>query len=562
MLGRWPLHRAVLVTSVLLLALRLTLSLARSGPVIMADEAGYLTNARVLADGMPAEMGSSPFYRGGYSLLVAPFLWLGEDPVLVYHLVLVLNIVLVACLIPVIYLLLTRCLDTSPAAGISAAAAAAAYPSVTAFSQVALPESLLFLLMAVWVLSVGLLLRAKPHVPAVIWAVATGAGAGALWTVHGRMIVVVGLTVVVLLALPACRQMRISASGAGLIALGVGLLAGHLLNDWLLTNNYRGRGSDEAEMLSSSIDIDRVLNVLGNLVGQSWYLLTATLGVALALFACDLPRTVARIRRRRGEPADFLLVVLAATTAGLLVVSAVWFGTRTRPDQLIYGRYVEPIVPVLIAVGLISLARLGQQVRLRVLLPILAGLTVTVAALRLNLDVTAEASRWNVASLPSLTGQLGAPVIVAAGAVGAGAISLLVLIRRRGPCVLAALMLLLFVPTTAYVAYLPVMRSEADVYPSGWTSPRPIVEERRARTVAYDLDRFDHIGVKVYQWFLPETRIVLFHGDTAGSPTPLFISGERLSRKLARRGAIRLWKDPGRNQVLWQIRRAAERMGG
>jgi len=63
------------------LVVRLVLSLARSGPVIQADEAGYLMHARVLAGGMPAEMGFSPFYRGGYSLLLAPVPSLGGDPV-------------------------------------------------------------------------------------------------------------------------------------------------------------------------------------------------------------------------------------------------------------------------------------------------------------------------------------------------------------------------------------------------------------------------------------------------------------------------------------------------
>ena len=41
----------------------------------------------------------------------------------------------------------------------------------------------------------------------------------------------------------------------------------------------------------------------------------------------------------------------------------------------------------------------------------------------------------------------------------------------------------LFVPTTAYIVHLPVLRSERGVYPAGWTSPRTVVEQRRATAV-------------------------------------------------------------------------------
>jgi len=78
-------------------------------------------HARVLAGGMPAERGFSPFYRGGYSLPLAPVLSLGADPVPMYHGVLVLDALLAASLVPLLYMLLTRCLDATPRAAAWAA---------------------------------------------------------------------------------------------------------------------------------------------------------------------------------------------------------------------------------------------------------------------------------------------------------------------------------------------------------------------------------------------------------------------------------------------------------
>ena len=64
--------RVLLAGTLLLFLLRAALSLIRSGPVLVADEMGYLGNARAIVGGIGAQMELAPFYRGGYSLLIAP----------------------------------------------------------------------------------------------------------------------------------------------------------------------------------------------------------------------------------------------------------------------------------------------------------------------------------------------------------------------------------------------------------------------------------------------------------------------------------------------------------
>ena len=60
--------RLILGTAILFAA-RLVLSLIRTGPVLVADEIGYLTNARVIVGDLPGQLEQAPFYRGGYSSL-------------------------------------------------------------------------------------------------------------------------------------------------------------------------------------------------------------------------------------------------------------------------------------------------------------------------------------------------------------------------------------------------------------------------------------------------------------------------------------------------------------
>src|SRR6266516_1721562 len=91
-----------------LLVLRLGLALLRDGPLVVADEAGYLLNARALTGGTPGQLQLAPFYRGGYSALIAPLVAIPSDPRTIYRLVLLANAVLAASLVPLLYLLLTR----------------------------------------------------------------------------------------------------------------------------------------------------------------------------------------------------------------------------------------------------------------------------------------------------------------------------------------------------------------------------------------------------------------------------------------------------------------------
>src|ERR1044072_6837451 len=111
------LRNRLLAGTFVLFAARLALSLIRTGPVLVADEIGYLTNARVLAGGLPGQLEQAPFYRGGYSLLIAPLVELGPSPPFPYHLVLALNAALAASVFPLLYLLLARFAGVRPELG-------------------------------------------------------------------------------------------------------------------------------------------------------------------------------------------------------------------------------------------------------------------------------------------------------------------------------------------------------------------------------------------------------------------------------------------------------------
>jgi hypothetical protein len=537
----------LLAGTLVLFAARLIISLIRTGPVLVADEIGYLTNARVIAGGVAGQLEQAPFYRGGYSLLIAPLVELGASPTFTYHLVLVLNAALAASVFPLLYLLLTRFGRVQPESALWAALAGAAYPALTVLSQVAMSENALFPLVVAWLIAFGGVLSARDRGNDVAWAVGLGAATGALWAVHNRMIVAVALAVAGLAWLAWRRRLRPTALIAGVAVIALAFIGVHFLDNYLIDHNYAGTAPDElSERMDSLAGFSGLRTTLANLIGQSWYLLVATFGLAAAA-AWDFfrPRDTDEAR-----PAP-VLAVLLALTALLLLISAAAFPERTRPDMLIYGRYAEVAAPALVAFGLVALSRVWSLRRLAVPLLGFGALTAVVVLIRVTASDPDAPNRWNISALPFVTVQLGAGVLIGAALVAvAGALLLWRASSFGTPTALGLVAIGLFLAVVVYGAWNPVRSSQRAVYPGGWESPEAVAG---GRTVAYDLDHYDTIGLYAVQWFLPDSKISLFEGKREAPGSRLVISDGEWPQEHPAVPAKLLWSDPGRDQSLWQL---------
>lgn len=550
----WP---ALLTGTLLLFLARAAISAIRGGPVLVADEIGYLGNARAIAGGIGAQMELAPFYRGGYSLLIVPLLKLSSSPGAQYHLALVLNAALAAAVFPLLYLLLKKFAGVSPRVALWASLAGAAYPAITVLSQAAMSENALFPLVCVWLICFAGLLSAEGNRSQVLWAAGLGASTGALWGVHNRMVVAMIVALGGMAWLLYRRRITAAAALAGLVTIVLFVLGTQLLDSFVVDHNYGG--STPAELSDRLHELSRFVGLrtaLGNLLGQTWYLLVATFGLAAVLLDREL-----RSRPRRGareaeipDPAHRIGVVLLILTGLLLVISAIAFPERTRPDMLIYGRYAEIAAPPLIAFGIAALARSRSGLRLARPLIGFVVLTGAVALIRATASVPEPASRWNVSALPFVTMELGPAVLIGAAVVAAGGALFLRLASRRGPRALGIVALALFAVVAAYGVWNPVRSFQRSVYPSGWTSPQSATEAAGGGPIAYDLDHYETTGFYTVQWFLPDSRIVLFHGDTEAAPAPLVLSDEAYGSEHPGSGAVEIWANAGRDESLWRLR--------
>jgi hypothetical protein len=204
----------------------------------------------------------------------------------------------------------------------------------------------------------------------------------------------------------------------------------------VVDHNYGGRSVDEVgDTLGSLDDVGAALRILRNLAGETWYLLVASFGILGLLVLVEGPAIVGKLRRCELGAPSLSLILLLVATAGLLLVTAVWFVDPTRPDQIVYGRYIEPTVPPLLALGVVALMRGASRPAFGIVLGGVAVLTVVVAVLAAGLpDLPGEeANRWSVSSLPFVTGELGPAVIIGAGVVAAAGAWAIAATAARAP---------------------------------------------------------------------------------------------------------------------------------
>jgi len=146
-----------------------------------------------------------------------------------------------------------------------------------------------------------------------------------------------------------------------------------------------------------------------------------------------------------------------------------------------------------------------------------------------------------------MTEITGAALVAAAGA------WLLVRASVRESPALAAVALILFLAVVAYGAWNPVASSQRAVYPHGWTSPQAVAEAEGMRSVAYDLDHYDTIGLYTVQWFLPHTSVLLFHGDRQAPPARYVLTTSSWPLEHPAQPARALWSARGRDEILWRL---------
>ena len=604
----------LVVGYLLQVALRLAISAGRDGPTNFADETGYLANARVLAGGVAGELSLAGFYRGGYSLLLLPAYWLGDGPRAEYHAVLATNALLSGLVFPLLYVLLGRVFRVPARSALAAAFLSALYPPLVVTTQFAWAESLLPVLVLLAAITLAAAVSAPRGRATAGWAVACGSCGGALLTTHGRTVPLVVVLLTLLLTRAWRRRDRV-ATAAGAVAVAAVTVAGLALNNWLSATSWgEPRDDDLRRVLDNAHDLGSLPNVAALGLGQYWYLFVATFGLVVLglvqLGRClrpagtPVPRLPVRDARPAaapqpavGTPASRLPVrdarpdeaaqpavgtalrhppdldvvgldapgarlvsgFLLASGVGLAVLVGLFLRPPLRPDHVVYGRYVEILVPPVLALGLVRLwtappRRLLLELAVGALLASAAG--VVVAAYAGGLVGRSPVNWYTVLALPPLA-QAREQIRPAAGMLvalaGAGTLLLLAWRLRAGRLLGALGLAVVLVASSVALRVVLVEARDDAIYGSQPVALSAVPGLDAAREVSYDVAAYTPVGLYGYQWQLDRAHFVLF--DSRRDPVPRtewVIAG--LDWPQARQaGARRVWVHPAYRQALWRL---------
>ena len=518
-------------------ALRLVVISNRPGPKV-TDEIGYLINARVLAGGPPGDLSCCTVYSGGYSLLLAPLAALWPDPEALYRGALLLGVVLTAAVCPVLYALARTAWSASHRDALAASAGGAAVPSLVIHTGLAWTEALLPLLIASWLLAVSLAAAPErdPRGRATALVVA-GVLAAWLFTTHTRTAPLVLVHLGILVWWATRRTMRGRDLLVGAATLATGLLAGHLLNAHLAAVNWPSRPDTDpflANVAPNLADLGALARVGVLATGSLWTLSTAT-GALAVVGALGM---IAQLRPGSGRPARVVAASVLAGTMGLAMLAALVVGpVLTDPSYWVYGRYVEPIAPVLVTAGLLLLARIGRLVRaarsrrhrrgvlaLGGLITAAAGVSaaaVAVVLLYVGPALLAPSTRpLAVVGLAGPARSVSALHPISATLVAAGVLTLAALATTlpRGPELSASVAAAAALASIATFHGLWLGPHDALFYP-GRRTLADVAELHNAEVIAWCEPKVGAYGPYTFgQFYAPQARIERF--PVAGKPAP------------------------------------------
>lgn len=523
----------------------LWLSAPLPGPSLLWDGTAYLSVARWLAGETTPYLGHLGHYGVGYPVVLVPVVWITSSLDGLFDGVRVVNAIAVATTVPALVLLGTRLGGLERSAALALAAAAALVPAVAVQSGFEWAESV-FLASVTWTAVAALLWAERPSAPRSVVLALASAGT---YLVHPRGLAVAVATVVVL---ALSRRRGVVGLVVLLIALGGAWLLDQRAIDALWNPAVVGQWRTVADTVTTpSAWGDAALGGLG----QLWYALVATVG--LVTFGVLLLARLARVRPVTGRAlaAWWVIVAMIAT----LGVSVTKLAAATRPDQLVYGRYVDPWLPLLMVLGagaIIASSRtrnLGSAAISLAGAGILAIVVVTSHGAHAFEGVFLPLNVLGVLAFnPSTDARIDVVAITAGALVTGVAITAAIALFRRRPALLGVALVVGAVAASASVADRHVAAFAADANTSFVLGEVLDLVDQDA-PVALDLAFFDARGSNRYSLADRDRRFTFYDSRLDDVPPhDLVIAGKDQAHPPAP-GARVVFPEPRREQTLWVL---------
>ncbi len=335
---------------------------------IYPDEFGYwATGAGWIGYDWSQCTALGSYYSYGYSVILMVILTLCKSTVAAYRTAVAVNFILQGISIILLWRILGYFFrDSGEAKLLFVAGISAFYPPWILYMQMTLTEGILTFL---YLLIVYLILSFTEK-PGILKCLGLEITLIYLYFVHMRTIGVLIAGGITLFAI-AVRSKRHRVAVTVSTVMGIGfLIAGILIKqeitesvyrlnsvEQLATNDYAGQW----QKLRNLIQGKSILQLLESMVGKLFYLGAASYGMCyFAGIFCyrKIKETIQKIRDKQ-EIYDGIYGIVFITLSFLAqyFISAVYLVQGTRMDTLVYGRYNDFVVPLLMGIGLMTLVK-------------------------------------------------------------------------------------------------------------------------------------------------------------------------------------------------------------
>ena len=334
---------------------------------LFPDEFGYWASAAIWAGYDWKDLaGLGSYYSFGYGMLLFPLIKLIQDGILVYRAAVGLNMLLMCVSVILIQGIVRELFpERDPVHRTFISGAAVLYPSWIVYMQMTMTEALLMFLFVVITRILVMLLKR----PRMLTAISLALILIYLYCVHMRTLgVVIACTAVIGIWGITEKNAKRPALFFFFTLLVAAGLAFHIkryviaevfgqAEEYILkTNDYGSLWQKIREVFSFS----GIIHFAMGIVGKIFYLGLAGFG----FFYWALGWCIKNLSDRRKRIQRGIALFLLLSTVFEIVICTVYMVKKENIDSLIYGRYNDFLMPVLMSVGACALAKSRRSFRI------------------------------------------------------------------------------------------------------------------------------------------------------------------------------------------------------
>ncbi len=336
-------------------AFMLSIALRMAGPTVHPDEFGFLSNGQALIGHVEAPIPTGSFYPAGYGIVTGLGALISGSISGAYRFALLTNVALALCTAWSASRLAQKGFGATRVLGILVGLLVFVTPGTIVTAMFAWPETASRLAFLLFVSAIIEVTRRPTTARVVLFGFVTGL----MPALHGRFTLLLPIVCLVFLWWGFTQFVPRIVAIVSVGVTAVGYSGSYLLNKFVKGALYADAYDQENRLLRRLFDPSVWPALLRTMVGQSWYLVATTFGlVAVAVvYGVVLIRANGGRRTLATDPTRLGLFILLSSSLLIIFTGGLQLLYGSRGDHLIYGRYVEILVPSLLVVACVALER-------------------------------------------------------------------------------------------------------------------------------------------------------------------------------------------------------------